>query len=92
MYRNVVLSPAVYFLLLVVLAPSIFAHEEPKGVVLYQRQITPAPSHSAATYTTTSASSTTTSPPNEILEAVNITLDGQLFPPPIYIEGITTTT
>lgn len=95
MYQNMILSPVVYLLLGIVLSPCISALEEPKGIALYERNTTPAPSQSTETYTTTSSSSlpsTTISPPNEILEAVNITIDGQLFPPPIQIEGLTTTT
>ena len=90
MCRNVILSPAIYFFLLVVFALCISAHEESKGVALYQRQVTPAPSHSVATYTTTSASSTYTVPVNEIRDPVNITIDGRLFPPPINLEGLDT--
>lgn len=86
------MSSVVYLFLLAVLTSGISAHEEPRAVALYERQITPAPSQSVATQTSAALSSTTTTPPNEILEAVNITLDGQIFPPSIHIEGVTTTT
>lgn len=83
------MSSVVYLFLPAVLTSGISAHEEPKAVALYERQITPGPSQSVATPTAASSSSTTTSA--EILEAVNITLDGQIFPPSRHTEGVTTT-
>ncbi|MCJ1481775.1 hypothetical protein MMC06_001934, partial [Schaereria dolodes] len=72
--------------------PCISAYREPKGVALYQRDVTPSATLSAAATSTTALASTTSLPPNEFTESFNITLDGQIFPPSIHIEDLNSTT
>ncbi|CAD6591577.1 MAG: hypothetical protein ASARMPREDX12_005261 [Alectoria sarmentosa] len=70
----------------------ICAHVQLDGVAMYKRQGDESTSIEA-TQTTTSATATptATSQPDEVYEAVNITLDGQIFPPNIHIEGVSST-
>ena len=70
----------------------ICAHAQLDGVAMYKRQGDESTSIDG-TQTTTSATATptTTSQPDEVYEAVNITLDGQIFPLSIHIEGVSST-
>ncbi len=74
------------------LTPCISAHGGPKGVALYQRQVTQSAALSAATTSTTAPASTTSTPPNEFTESFNITLDGQIFPPSVHVGDVNSTT
>ena len=75
------------------LAPFTSANGKTKAIILYEReQITQPPRGSAvATSTTSSTSSSTTAAPNEFAEPINITLDGQIFPPAVQVESLNST-
>lgn len=86
MHLNIILLSAA------ALTPCISAYRGPKGVALYQRQVTQSAALSAAATSTNAPASSSSSPPNEFTEPFNITLDGQIFPPSVRIEDVDSTT
>ena len=82
----------VLFLSVAALTSCISAYRGPKGVALYQREVTQSAALSTAATSTTAPASTTSSSPNEFTESFNITLDGQIFPPSVHIEDVNSTT